>query len=45
MLLLARGTTWVRWWVTCGTGERCSRAEQLEHRVQPHLGIFSVRGL
>jgi hypothetical protein len=32
-------------WVECGMGERFSRAEQLEHRVQMLLGIFSAKGV
>ena len=31
-------------WVERGMGERFSRAEQLEHRVQMLLGIFSAKG-
>jgi hypothetical protein len=32
-------------WVARGMGERFSRAEQLEHRVQMLLGIFSAKGI
>jgi hypothetical protein len=32
-------------WVERGMGERFSRAEQLEHRVQMLLGIFSAKGV
>jgi hypothetical protein len=32
-------------WVERGMGERLSRAEQLEHRVQMLLGIFSAKGV
>jgi len=32
-------------WVVRGMGERFSRAEQLEHRVQMILGIFSAKGV
>jgi hypothetical protein len=32
-------------WVERGIGERLSRAEQLEHRVQMLLGIFSAKGM
>jgi hypothetical protein len=32
-------------WVGRGMGERFSRAEQLEHRVQMLLGIFSAKGV
>jgi hypothetical protein len=32
-------------WVKRGMGERFSRAEQLEHRVQMLLGIFSAKGV
>ena len=32
-------------WVERGMGERFSRAEQLEHRVQILLGIFSAKGV
>ncbi len=32
-------------WVERGMGERFSRAERLEHRVQMLLGIFSVKGV
>jgi hypothetical protein len=31
-------------WVERGMGERLSRAEQLEHRIQTLLGIFSAKG-
>jgi hypothetical protein len=31
-------------WVERGMGERFSRAEQLEHRVQMLLGVFSAKG-
>jgi hypothetical protein len=32
-------------WVERGMGERFSRAEQLEHRVQMLLGVFSTKGV
>jgi hypothetical protein len=32
-------------WVERGMGERFSRAEQLQHRVQMLLGIFSAKGV
>jgi hypothetical protein len=32
-------------WVERGMGERFPRAEQLEHRVQTLLGIFSGKGV
>jgi hypothetical protein len=32
-------------WIERGMGERFSRAEQLEHRVQMLLGIFSAKGV
>jgi hypothetical protein len=32
-------------WVERGMGERFSRAEQLEHRVQMLLGVFSAKGV
>jgi hypothetical protein len=32
-------------WVEHGMGERFSRVEQLEHRVQMLLGVFSARGV
>ena len=32
-------------WVERGMGERFSRTEQLEHRVQMLLGIFSAKGV
>jgi|GEM_PF-3175295 len=32
-------------WVERGMGERFSRAERLEHRVQMLLGIFSAKGV
>jgi hypothetical protein len=32
-------------WEERGMGERFSRAEQLEHRVQMLLGIFSAKGV
>jgi hypothetical protein len=32
-------------WVERGMGERFSRAEQLKHRVQMLLGIFSSKGV
>jgi hypothetical protein len=32
-------------WVERGMGERFSRAEQLEHRVQMLLGIFTAKGV
>jgi len=32
-------------WVERGMGERFSRAEQLEHRIQMLLGVFSANGV
>jgi hypothetical protein len=39
------GQGYVPRWVERGMGERFSRAEQLEHRVQMLLGIFSAKGV
>jgi hypothetical protein len=36
---------YVPWWIEHGMGERFSRVEQLEHRVQMLLGIFSAKGV